>query len=55
MTLKKMKKTQEVLQAMVIHENGIVSHRGFTSYEAVINYRERNKKDKIVLEEGTRN
>jgi len=55
MTLKKMKKTQEVLQAMVIHENGIVSHRGFTSYEAVINYRERNKRDKVVLEEGTRN
>ena len=55
MTLKKMKKTQDVLQAMVIHENGIVSHRGFISYIDVVDYRERNKNDKVVLEEGTRN
>lgn len=54
MTLKKMKKSQDVLQAMVIHENGVVSHRGFTSYDAVVVYRERNKRDKVILEEGTR-
>ena len=55
MTLKKMKKSQEILQAMVIHENGMVTHRGFRFYEDVLDYRERNKNDKVVLEEGTRN
>jgi len=54
MTLKKMKKSQAILQAMVIHENGQVSHRGFTSYDAIVAYRERNKRDKVILEEGTR-
>ncbi len=55
MTLKKMKKSQEVLQAMIIHEDGMVSHRGFRFYEDVVDYRNRNKNDKVVLEEGTRN
>ncbi len=55
MTLKKMKKSQDVLKAMVIHENGVVTHRGFTSYDAIVDYRERNKRDRVVLEEGTRN
>lgn len=54
MTLKKMKKSQDILQAMVIHEDGEVSHRGFTTYDAIVSYRERNKRDKVILEEGTR-
>lgn len=54
MTLKKMKKSRRILKAMVIHEDGEVSHRGFTSYESVVSYRERNKRDKVILEEGTR-
>ncbi|ADO83068.1 hypothetical protein Ilyop_1287 [Ilyobacter polytropus DSM 2926] len=53
MTLKKMKKSHEILQAMLIHENGIVSHRGFTSYDEIVAYRERNKNDKVILEVGT--
>jgi len=55
MTLKKMNKSQEVLKAIIIHENGMVSHRGFRFYEDVVDYRERNKRDKVVLEDGTRN
>ena len=53
MTLKKMKKSQDILKAMIIHEDGIVSYRGFTTYEAIVSYRERNKRDKVILEEGT--
>lgn len=55
MTIRKMRKSKRVLEAVIIHENGIVSHRGFNDYEDVVHYRERNKKDKVVLEEGTRN
>ena len=49
-----MKKSQDILQAMVIHEDGEVSHRGFATYDAIVSYRERNKRDKVILEEGTR-
>jgi hypothetical protein len=53
MTLKKMKKSREILEAMLIHEDGEVSHRGFRSYEALVAYKERNKSDKVILQEGT--
>ncbi|WP_372713431.1 hypothetical protein [Ilyobacter sp.] len=53
MTLKKMNKSHGILQAMLIHENGIVSHRGFTSYDELVAYRKRNKNDKVIIEIGT--
>jgi hypothetical protein len=53
MTLKRMENSEKILKAMLIHEDGAVSYRGFSSYDAVVAYRERNKKDKLILEEGT--
>ena len=53
MTLKRMENSEGILKAMLIHEYGNVSYREFTSYEAIVAYRERNKKDKLILEEGT--
>jgi len=53
MTLRKMKKAQDILETMIIHENGLVSYRGFISYDAIIAYRERNKRDKVIIEKGT--
>lgn len=52
MMLKMMKKVNNILQTMIIHEDGWVSYRGFITYEAIIAYRERNKRDRVVILEG---
>lgn len=52
MMLKMMKKVNNILQTMIIHENGTVSYRGFLCYEALAAYRKRNKGDRVVILEG---
>ncbi|WP_319370353.1 hypothetical protein [uncultured Ilyobacter sp.] len=52
MTVKRVDELNGLFQAMLIHENGIVSHRGFTSYEEVVSYRERNKYEKVIIQVG---
>lgn len=52
MMLKRMKKVNDILQTMIIHEGGWVSYRGFITYEAIIAYRERNQRDRVVILEG---
>ncbi|GLI54719.1 hypothetical protein PM10SUCC1_02340 [Propionigenium maris DSM 9537] len=53
MMLKMMKKVNDILQTMIIHENGIVSYRGFLCYEALVSYRERNRRDRVIILDGT--
>ncbi len=53
MVLKMMKKVNDILQTMIIHENGTVSYRGFLCYEALVAYRKRNRRDRVVILEGS--
>lgn len=52
MMLKMMREVNDVLQTMIIHENGSVSYRGFLCYEALLAYRERNRRDRVIILEG---
>ncbi len=52
MMLKMMKRVNRILQTMIIHETGWISYRGFDTYEALTAYRERNKRDRVVILEG---
>ncbi len=54
MTLAKVGKRNDILETMVIHENGVVSYRGFSSYESLVDYRKKNKKDRVIIKEGSR-
>ncbi len=53
MVLKMIKKVNDILQTMIIHENGTVSYRGFLCYEALVAYRKRNRRDRVIIIEGS--
>jgi hypothetical protein len=53
MTARKMNASKDIIEVMLIHENGDVTHRDFRSYESLVAFRERNKAVKVIIKEGT--